>query len=403
MKISFSLQSFFFWMLALLWFSMTFSNALIEISFAAALGAWLILRWKDGTLWRPALPASVLLPLAGFVLISVASYFWSEAKDASFRGIFKILQQVATFYIAADAFRRPEDLGRFRNIFVAVLAFTVLNGLVQYFFGRDLLRGFEGEFSHAGMRITASFGAYGLLAAFLMMNLPGMAGLTWQTWLRKGNRGKLLFQAAVLAGGLWVLFATRSRGAYLAFLAGCFLFLILKKQYRLLVWFFVAVLTVITLMPRSMIIHFDSDFREQSLVERYYLWGRAVHVIEARPWTGTGINTYARVHAKYDKTQNWRVRDYYAHNGYLQMAAETGLPCLFLFLFFLASYFRAQTRGARALTDARERFFATGLRYGALNFLFYAMVDTVLHNSHAVLMFWFLLGLGWAFVKRSEA
>jgi len=150
-------------------------------------------------------------------------------------------------------------------------------------------------------------------------------------------------------------------------------------------------------LPRSMVIHLDSEGKEQSFVERVYLWDRALQVIRARPWTGTGINTYSVAHQKYDQRQNWRVRNYYSHNGYLQIAAETGLPSLACLLAFLFFYFRRAIQSLREGSEGGAGRTLIGILTGLVNFLMLALVDTVFHNPQAVMGFWFLAGWGVAY------
>jgi len=151
-----------------------------------------------------------------------------------------------------------------------------------------------------------------------------------------------------------------------------------------------------------MIIHLDTDMKEQSIVERYFLWDRAINVIKAKPLTGTGINTYAVAHSKYDTTENWRVRDYYAHNGYLQLAAETGIPSLACFLLFLLFFY---VRGLKVITQLRgdPRVYAhLGILTGLLVFLIFALADTQLHSAQPIMTFWFLAGILIAYQNRNE-
>ena len=153
-------------------------------------------------------------------------------------------------------------------------------------------------------------------------------------------------------------------------------------------------------------IHLDIDSKEQSLVERLYLWDRAAHVIKARPWTGTGINTYAVAHQKYDKTQNWRVKNYYAHNGYLQMAAEIGIPGLFLFLLFLLNFFKISLKKIKdwlRSSKPEQGFPLLGICLGVLNFLILTLVDTILHNPPSIKLFWYLSALAFVYAPAKLA
>jgi putative inorganic carbon (HCO3(-)) transporter len=187
-------------------------------------------------------------------------------------------------------------------------------------------------------------------------------------------------------------------------LAGVAFFLWLQKKRLLLAGLLLAALISLLFLPREMVIHLDREKKEQSLVERFYLWERALQVIEARPWTGTGINTYDVAHEKYDRRKNWRVRGYYAHNGYLQIAAETGLPSLAFFVAFLFFYFRNALRFLVVLS-AEQKGSLIGILAGMVSFLILGTNDTIFHNPQSVMGFWFLAGWGAAItsVRSIEA
>ena len=132
---------------------------------------------------------------------------------------------------------------------------------------------------------------------------------------------------------------------------------------------------------------------KQSIVEQVELWKRALDVIDSKPWIGTGINTYDVAHEKYDTRQNWRVRGYYAHNGYLQLAAEIGVPGILFFLAFLVFFFRRGIQGARAVRGLPEEWTILGLMTGLLAFLIYALSDTNLQSPQPLMAFWFMAGV----------
>jgi O-antigen ligase len=152
-------------------------------------------------------------------------------------------------------------------------------------------------------------------------------------------------------------------------------------------------LALLAIAPRGVIIHQDAQGKEQSIVERFELWKRALDVIEAKPWTGTGINTYNVAHEKYDKEQNWRVRGYYAHNGYLQLTAEIGLPGIFFFLFFLFMFFKRSLQTAHQVRGSPEEYIQLGFLIGLLAFLIYAAADNNLQSPPSLMFFWFLAGV----------
>jgi putative inorganic carbon (HCO3(-)) transporter len=373
--------------------SSTFSSALMEISFGVALVAWFLARAAE----RPAFPfeKKMFVALTGYVFLSVISVFWSEFPNQSLRGILKVLQHAAVFWITAETLATGNRCEIAYRVLALVFVFLGLNGIWQYVTGFDLVRHFALEQASSGPRVSASFKNYGLLSSFVISFWPLIFSRI-ERWEPKAERAADLLGAPL---GLLLLFWTRARAAWIAFLGGLvFYWWVLKKRLRVVILAVVA-LAAILVLPRAMVIHRDAEGKEQSLVERFYLWERALQVIQAKPLTGTGINTYAVAHQKYDQRQSWRVRDYYAHNGYLQMAAETGLPSLGFFLAFVFFYFREAFRTFGRLPEGHDQRVLAGILTGIVNFLLLALADTKLHNPHAVLPFWFLLGWGIAYRK----
>ena len=381
-----------------MWAALTFSPALVEISFVTALIGWVL--WKIPQKFQISpIPKIIWIPLAGFLIWTLLAWAASEYPAKSFRGITKILQQVLIFVMAADLLKSRQDLRRFEKFFLFVAWVIFTDGIFQYCFGRDFIRGHWSEHSTAGFRIAASFGTYGKFASYLIGTIPYLGVLAFYFRNAMKDSKRCYLTLLVFGGYLLLLFCTRSRGALLAFGAALFFMLLLKRKFLWLLIFVVGIIGVAPLVPRNVVIHLDAELKEQSLVERYYLWQRAIHVIRAKPILGTGVNTYAVAHQKYDQTQNWRVRNYYAHNGYLQLAAETGLPGLFFFLMFLGGYFLYSFRSfEEAAWNCRLR---TGLLTGLISFLVFSSVDTVLHNPQPVMTFWFLMGLQLAY-RHSE-
>lgn len=378
-----------FYSLLVFAFSITFSNALAEISSTAAIVFFFLAAFQEGRRPLGDQDRLMLAALGGYTLIVLLSLTWSEARHASLRGIIKVVQEVLIFLAAAEVLRKEK--GTFiESFFAAVLAVTVLNCFFQYLAGWDFLRGNPYVASSAGRRITASFKTYTQLGCFLTMVIPYIAATAWRYPVLSRRR---LAYLAIAGAGCVCLYLTRSRGAACSLILAFFFFLLLRRNFKLLALLALCAAGILALTPRSMILHLDVTNKEQSLVERMYLWERALNVIEAKPLTGTGINTYLTAHAKYDKKHNWRVVNYYAHNGYLQMAAEVGIPGVSFFLIFLIRTLYTGWRSIRNSPDINVWMPLAGLWIGTLAFMIFAAVDTGLHNIQAVLPFFLVLGL----------
>ena len=134
--------------------------------------------------------------------------------------------------------------------------------------------------------------------------------------------------------------------------------------------------------------------------ERSLLWRKAVLMIQDSPALGLGVNTYSRN----EFARKWpgvSVDHQYAHNGYLQMAAEIGLLGLFSFLsvmlYLLFVCFKA------FLTDRRNPpdLVAIGLSltFGVVVFLIHGAFDTGLQSLLLVNLLWMAAGFAYA-VRR---
>lgn len=378
------------WTLILL-ASLCFSPALMEISCAALFVGFIFLRIQKYPL--PKIDKSILIPLSVYIALSVVSFFWSEFPKQSFRGVLKVLKGFLAFWMTLEVLNTRDKHQTAMKVLTLSLIFLGINGMWQYVFGFDLTRRIPHEAASSGPRISASFRNYGLLAAYMITFLPLVASQI----LKAGPKGKLFLSSLASVFGLLLLFWTRLRGAWIAFLMGAG-FCIANAKNRKIYAAILAVLIVVGFLalPKSKLIHLDAEGKEQSLIERVFLWDRAVSVIRARPWTGTGINTYAVAHQQYDQTKSWRVQNYYAHNGFLQIAAETGLPSLGFLLVFLCLYFR---KGLRALSQTEEEDRKTVIAFlaGVLNFLVLTLIDTIFHNPPSIMAFWYLTGWGVAF------
>lgn len=333
--------------------------------------------------------------LAAFGFLSVISFFWSDFPRQSFRGIFKVLQQLALFWMVAETLDAPKRHEKALGVLTFIFITLGLDGMWQYVFGADLVRQIPFEPASAGPRISASFHNYGLLASFLIAFSP----LLFFQLEKRGAPKRSFALSLGFVLSLVLLVWTRVRGAWAAFWGGLVFLAVLERKKIYFALVILPVLLAALILPRAMVIHLDAEGKEQSLVERVYLWDRAIQVILARPLTGTGINTYAVAHQKYDQRENWRVRNYYAHNGYLQIAAETGIPSLICFLLFLFFYLREGLRFLSSRSDPKERRMALGFLTGVVNFLILGIIDTIFHNPQAVLGFWFLAGWALAYQK----
>ncbi|MEA3308680.1 MAG: O-antigen ligase family protein [Chloroflexota bacterium] len=139
-----------------------------------------------------------------------------------------------------------------------------------------------------------------------------------------------------------------------------------------------------------------------SLSGRAEIWQQAITVIQDHPLTGIGFDTLVPiVHARYNTFRLTPDRNFaHAHNFYLQVALDLGLPGLMAFVAMLLLWFYMlwQVRWHAASTS--DRALTTGLLFGTFAQLLYGFVDAIALGQKPGIFLWLYLGLGGALWLR---
>lgn len=109
--------------------------------------------------------------------------------------------------------------------------------------------------------------------------------------------------------------------------------------------------------------------------ERWLIWRQSWELLRQSPWWGAGVGLYPLVWARYRHPDDGSA-GYFAHNDYLQLWIEAGLPGLVLFLAVLASaaWLFAHTLRNRNL-PAAVRVEAAGLFAGLAAIAMHALIE----------------------------
>ena len=223
------------------------------------------------------------------------------------------------------------------------------------------------EKSHR-IRLKGIAGQANQMGAFYANYLFVILGFLWMKAL--SLKKKVLF-AIGFWGCLLGLFATQSRGDFLALVVGILVFVLFKS--RLL--FIGAILSIIFVffniqyLPSGLrariqhtVVHRDpygfqndNGILDASARTRLALWQGAVNMIIAHPIMGVGYKMFPEYIYQYvphnEETAKLPLRGRDGHNAYLMIGAELGLPALILFLVLLGFMYRIMIRAYRASQD----------------------------------------------------
>lgn len=377
-------------------FMVPISKASIEIAFAFILGLWIIDQFDSNrkTLWLSKQARSVFIAAVFYLLACLLSVPGSTNLSISISGfIRKTCQYWLFFIIAADFAQDTRLMKRAFWVIVFSAAVVCIDGIFQELTGTDFLRGHT--ISNFG-RMTGPFENPNDLAIFLLMALPIAMGATLAMQRRKRQW---------LCGAVVVLLTIcLIRTMYVIGLATLaleiFIFAYLHRPLRRYAWLFLFLCLGGGILMQAyhgvklelLIDLKDSRGHATGLQDRLWMWGTGWAMFLDHFWTGAGINTFM------DNYLNYRVggeaMPRYAHNCYLQTAAETGIVGLSAFVGFLLACLNYWRNILKYLTqDFELRALCLGAATGAAGIMAQSFVDTSLYAIRHATLFWVLCGI----------
>ena len=317
----------------------------------------------------------------------------SLAPFLAFQGLWLWLAYVTLIFVGAHLAsnpRRVEQLSRL--LFLVGIGFG-LYGMIQWLFGLQQL--FGAAPTTAGLRASGSFVNRNHYAAFMEMLL--LCGLGWLGWRHARfqtvlgvQRGRALLHGMEEAGsklfllGLGVVVAalglifSLSRSGITFGLVGCGFFMLLRpspeetgaiemsddsagtprggrsrrRRLRGAVAFALAVVGVAAWIGLDPVVHrfklLESEWEAER--NRAVVWSDSMEAVQDYAVTGSGLATFRYVFPMY-RSFGGRIFYSWAHNDYLQVAIELGVPGLLLLFWLMAGVARGAKRAREELRE----------------------------------------------------
>ena len=311
------------------------SNGILQILIFAAIVLHIWASRKSSVVW-PRVPG--MLPLTIFLAAVIISAFFTESIYPTLKQLLFIIACLGGYVLAAA-------LGRDRKTAAALVWGIALSALFICLFGiRDyaISTGGGAKFwlallsSGEHMRLFGTFINPGFFAGFLVITIPVTLGVYLAT--RRASFAALAGLAFIVQISAVLLTGTKFGIASLA--AALFVFFILAiftkslSRVRLRRLLLIAVVSIPLLLVFSS--PFTSRVREagaggtqvHSTEFRKYAWLSTINMIKDQPLTGVGPGVYDTAYARYAIAGPTK----YAHQSYLQLAAESGVVALVAFI-----------------------------------------------------------------------
>jgi O-antigen ligase len=208
---------------------------------------------------------------------------------------------------------------------------------------------------------------------------------------RRRSRAPWTIAAALNGTGLWF---SHSRSATAALVIAVMLMSVWLAtaawtgRARAAVLTLVIVLALAGSFVRARLLELDPTFRGGGLREQFY--ATSLRMIAARPLSGVGIGQYARESALFLTPQlAWTYGSENAHNYFLQIGSELGVPGLTFLVIWIGSGIVVMARSLTHAADAR----LLGASTGILAFVLTCLTGHPLLVGEAGFPFWIAFGL----------
>lgn len=343
--------------------------------------------------------SSINIPAIFFIFIPILSFIINSNLygGAYFEEYISSLKEWITpillFFIFLITIRNKTEIKKIIALIILITAFLSIFLVFEYLsvrgaedFDRMRVGLIFGQPNNAG----AFFVYYGFfLVAYFLLNL------------RSGKHWLLIFPILISARALMYTF---SRGALLAFIASwLFISLVKNKGIFLLISIFL-ILALInpTILPSAIYERFSSTFSKKNTIisddikenlepsarNRLIAWEGGIVMIKDHPFIGVGFGLFSKKIPFYAP-----IYEIDAHNAFLIIAAELGLPALILFLLILAIIFKNCWYVYCRAKDKLIKSFALGFMAGIVGLLVCNMFGSRLDSQEVTGFFWILAAL----------
>ena len=373
-----------------------------DFTLAKALGALLAVTWLADVAVRragerqlfTAHPVMTIMAglLVAWMLLSVG---WSEDPDVARGDVLRYALNLMLLPIVYSAVQRREHVTAVLGVYVAGAVFWALYAIaVRNPDEPERLSGLVGTANElASLMVTALFIAVGLLLG-----------------LRRAPLLRLLCLAAATIC-LTGLFLSLSRGGLVALAAGLVVAVLVGGRKR------IGTAAIVTLVGLTVVGYFafgaSEDARERvttfgSGTGRTDIWTVGWRMVEANPLRGVGVGNFQTSSIHYLLEPGAILRDDFildrpqvAHNAYLHVLAETGVPGLLLYLGLLGAGTLAAWRAANRFARRGDELMESCARAVVVALAALFVADFFVSEQLSKTL-WLLVGLGPALLAISR-
>ncbi|QIB26984.1 O-antigen ligase family protein [Caloranaerobacter azorensis] len=339
------------------------------------------------------------IPIIIFVIAIIISTITSTNPTGSFRDLAIHLSALGFLFIIVNSVKNKNELNVLLTTFIFVATLVALYGLYQYKIGINIEAKWVDKASNPDIttRIFSVFGNPNIFAEYLIMSIPISISLFWTS---KKILKKLIFLLISLILTI-ALILTFSRGGWVGFVFGVFIFILLVEKRLLLSLIPIGIISVF-IIPNSVLNRIMSivNLNDTSNSYRIRLWKITLDVIRDNWLVGVGFG-----HLPFKQTFETYIRTmptYHAHNTFLEITAEMGIIGLIILLTILFVTYKYSIKNLTKQQDKYLKVITAGLLAGLSSVLCHGLVENILYMPKIIITFWTVIAFIFVTIRLSE-
>lgn len=347
-----------------------------------------------GFVWkRDAVGSALML----FLFILLVSCVFSFARGASMT-VWAMYFVFITFYFAViNTITTRDRLNGLLRLFIISGAIVALYGVMQYVFGWTTTNAWIDEemFEDETMRVFSTLANPNVLGEYLLLVLPPAAAF----FLKDRSRSLSKWVYLAVTGLLFLcLILTQSRGCWLGFIVSAAIFI---TFYEGRWWAFIPLVLCIVpfIIPETVVERLSSigNMNDSSTSYRVYIWMGAIGMLRHYLTGGIGMGE-AAFNEVYPFFSYNAIIAPHAHNTFLQLLVEGGLPALISFIAVIFVFLRSvhttyRRRDKKSFSSAMQ----LALCAGVCGFLFQSLFDYTFYNYRVMAVFFMVMAMAMCF------
>jgi O-antigen ligase len=306
--------------------------------------------------------------------------------------------------IGAVMFRDVKNLTRVLDIFALGILLMGGYGIWQHFVGVDLYHKVLLDRMVFGYRAIGNFSTYLTFSGFFAITSIFLVAVGFRA---RSKTRKLYYLLASQVALACILF-NYSRSTSVALIIGAVaLVLMIGSRYRKWVSLVLLLtLAVGVVVSPDFLNRFKNMGKTEFTIEyansRFVIWEAAASMIASSPVFGIGPGNFHQKYIEFRKNRTGRDLSH-AHNDFLNVGAESGIPCaiLFILLWFLVLLYLY--KGYMRCPDGFQKGLLLGSFLASVVFVVMAQFEAFFADEEVRLLLMFFWGIGMAVLGNLKA